>query len=373
MRISVNWLRELVDLELSPEALAHLLTMAGFEVEDIEDRRTWASGVVLGKIIECEPHPNANKLRVCQVDVGGDSLLNIVCGAPNARSGIYVPVATVGTYLPQIDLKIKPAKLRGVPSSGMICSLAEVGLAKESEGIHIFELDNPQLGSDVRPLLGLEDAILDLTATANRADALSMVGVAREVAALTGGTLHLPEVKPSSIAPGENLEVSIAETIACPAYIATVIEGIEIAPSPNWLQQRLEAAGVRPINNVVDITNYVMLEWGQPLHAFDRDRLTQATGRENLTVGVRFAKADETLTTLDGEERQLQAQTLLITANDRPVALAGVMGGEETEVHDGTANLMLEAALFDPPTTRRSARSQSLRTEASSRFERGVN
>ena len=373
MRISLNWLRELVDLELSPEELAHLLTMAGFEVEDIEDRRTWADGVVLGKIVECEPHPNANKLRVCQVDVGGDSLLNIVCGASNARAGIYVPVATVGTYLPQIDLKIKPTKLRGVPSSGMICSLAEVGLAKESEGIHIFELDNPQLGSDVRPLLGLEDVVLDLTATANRADALSMVGVAREVAALTGGALHLPEVKPSDIASGENLNVNIAATIACPAYIATTIEGIKIAPSPDWLQQRLEAAGVRPINNVVDITNYVMLEWGQPLHAFDRDRLQQVTGSESLTVGVRFAKEEETLTTLDGEERQLQAQTLLITANDRPVALAGVMGGEETEVHDGTENLMLEAALFDPPTIRRSARSQSLRTEASSRYERGVN
>ena len=373
MRISLNWLRELVDLELSPEELAHLLTMAGFEVEDIEDRRTWADGVVLGKIIECEPHPNANKLRVCQVDVGGDSLLNIVCGASNARAGIYVPVATVGAYLPQIDLKIKPTKLRGVPSSGMICSLAEVGLAKESEGIHIFELDHPQLGSDVRPLLGLEDVVLDLTATANRADALSMVGVAREVAALTGGALHLPEVKPSDIVSGENLNVNIAETIACPAYIATTIEGIKIVPSPDWLQQRLEAAGVRPINNVVDITNYVMLEWGQPLHAFDRDRLQQVTGSESLTVGVRFAKEEETLTTLDGEERQLQAQTLLITANDRPVALAGVMGGEETEVHDGTENLMLEAALFDPPTIRRSARSQSLRTEASSRYERGVN
>ncbi|MDY6936054.1 MAG: phenylalanine--tRNA ligase subunit beta [Cyanobacteriota bacterium] len=381
MRISLNWLRELVDLELSPEALAHLLTMAGFEVEDIEDRRTWASGVVLGKIIQCESHPNANKLRVCQVDVGDDSPLNIVCGAPNARAGIYVPVATVGTYLPQIDLKIKPRKVRDIPSSGMICSLAEVGLAKESEGIHIFELENPQLGSDVRPLLGLEDVVLDLTATANRADALSMVGVAREVAALTGGALHLAEVKQPAIAPGENasgnLEVSIAEPVACPAYIATVIEGIKIAPSPEWLQQRLEAAGVRPINNVVDITNYVMLEWGQPLHAFDRDRLQQVTGSENLTVGVRFARGEEqvgeTLTTLDGEERQLQSQTLLITANDRPVALAGVMGGEETEVSDGTTNLLLEAALFDPPTIRRSARTQSLRTEASSRFERGVN
>ncbi|MGE5655849.1 MAG: phenylalanine--tRNA ligase subunit beta [Actinomycetota bacterium] len=376
MRISLNWLRELVDITLPPAELAEILTMAGFEVEDIEDRRTWADGVVLGQILTCTQHPNADKLRVCQVDIGrGVSPLNIVCGAPNARADIYVPVAVVGTYLPNIDLKIKPAKLRGVPSEGMICSLAELGLMKESAGIHIFELENPELGSDIRPLLGLDDVILDLTATANRADALSMVGVAREVAALTGAPLRIPEAEVVSIPDParSNLTVEVSEPQGCPIYIGTAVAGVKIAPSPQWLQQRLQVAGVRPINNVVDVTNYVLLEWGQPLHAFDRDRLQTLTGRDALSLGVRFAKAGEVMQTLDGQTRTLQAQNLLITANDRPVALAGVMGGEETEVHEGTQNLVLEAAIFDPATIRRSARVQGVRTESSTRYERGVN
>jgi phenylalanyl-tRNA synthetase beta chain len=375
MRISLKWLRELVDVAISPEELAETLTMAGFEVEEIEDRRPWANGVVLGKIIACEQHPNADKLRVCQVDVGSSEALNIVCGAPNARADIYVPVAVVGTYLSTIDLKIKPAKLRGVPSEGMICSLAELGLSKESAGIHIFELENPELGSDIRPLLGLDDVILDLTATANRADALSMVGVAREVAALTGASLRIPEANGVAIEGKESpaLAVEISEPQGCPIYIGTAIEGVKIAASPAWLQQRLQAAGVRPINNVVDVTNYILLEWGQPLHAFDRDRLQSFTGTQDISIGVRFAKTGESFKTLDGQNRNLQAQNLLITASDKPVALAGVMGGEDTEVHEGTQNLVLEAAIFDQATIRRSARAQGLRSEASIRYERGVN
>jgi phenylalanyl-tRNA synthetase beta chain len=375
MRISLNWLRELVDVAIAPEELAETLTMAGFEVEDIEDRRTWADGVVLGKIVAIEQHPNADKLRVCQVDVGKPEALNIVCGAPNARADIYVPVAVVGTFLSQIDLKIKPAKLRGVPSAGMICSLAELGLSKESAGIHIFELENPELGSDIRPLLGLDDVILDLTATANRADALSMVGVAREVAALTGGSLRIPEAADVAIQGKEspNLTVEISEFEGCPIYIGTAIEGVKIAPSPAWLQQRLQAAGVRPINNVVDVTNYILLEWGQPLHAFDRDRLQSFTATQDINIGVRFAKTGESFKTLDGQNRNLQPQNLLITASEKPVALAGVMGGEETEVHEGTQNLVLEAAIFDQATIRRSARAQGLRSESSIRYERGVN
>lgn len=374
MRISLNWLRELVDVTLAPEELAETLTIAGFEVEDIEDRRKLADGVVVGKVLDVQPHPNADKLRVCQVDVGdANGPLNIVCGAANVRAEAYVPVATIGTYLPTIDIKIRASKLRGVRSEGMICSLAEVGLEKESSGIHIFE-GEPRVGSDVRPLLDLEDVILDLTATANRADALSMVGVAREVAALTGASLRLPAASEMSIAarPGA-LTLKISEPTACPAYIGTVIEGVTIAPSPDWLQQRLLAAGVRPINNVVDVTNYVLLEWGQPLHAFDRDRLLSVAGGDSLSIGVRFATSGETLKTLDGQIRNLQPQTLLITANDQPVALAGVMGGEETEVYDGTQNLVLEAALFEPVAIRRSARTQGLRTEASTRYERSVN
>ncbi|MCX7593879.1 MAG: phenylalanine--tRNA ligase subunit beta [Fischerella sp.] len=379
MRISFKWLQELVEVKLSPEDLAETLTMAGFEVEDIEDRRTWADGVVIGRVLECEPHPNADKLSVCQVDIGTGEILNIVCGAANVRADIYVPVATVGTYLPNIDLKIKPAKLRGVQSNGMICSLKELGLPGDVDGIHIFTQENLLLGSDVRPLLGLDDVILDVTATANRADALSMVGIAREVAALTGAKLTIPEPGEVSVPQGMgNLVIKVADTQACPTYIGTVIEQVKIAPSPDWLQQRLRAAGVRPINNVVDITNYVLLEWGQPLHAFDRDRLKSIAGVEtrgsaSLHIGVRFANNGETLKTLDGQTRTLSTQNLLITANEKPVALAGVMGGEETEVHEGTQNLLLEAALFDPVAIRRSSRSVGLRSESSARYERGVN
>jgi phenylalanyl-tRNA synthetase beta chain len=370
MRISLNWLRELVDFTLPADELAEMLTMAGFEVEDIEDRRTWADGVVVGKVLDCQPHPNADKLRVCQVDVGGTDASTIVCGASNVATGQSVAVATLGTYLPIVDLKIKPAKLRGVESKGMICSLSELGLTKDSEGIHVFE-GEVQPGTDVRPLLGLDDVILDLTSTANRADALSMVGVAREVAALTGAALKLPQPKEIAVPTADSLTLRIAESQACPAYIGTAIENVTIAPSPLWLQQRLQSAGTRPINNVVDITNYVLLEWGQPLHAFDRDRLLGLS--PTLQIGVRFAQAGETLKTLDGQERSLSETALLITASDQPVALAGVMGGEATEVYAGTQSLVLEAALFDPATIRRSARSLGLRTEASARYERGVN
>ncbi|SRR5579883_760129 len=388
MRISLNWLRELVDITMPPEALAEMLTMAGFEVEDIEDRRTWANGVVVGKVIDRQPHPNADRLSVCQVDIGAAAPSTIVCGAANVKAGLFVPVATLGTFLPKVSedgLKIKPAKLRGVASEGMICSLAELGLTKESEGIHSFEGEGLQVGSDVRPLLGLDDVIFDLTSTANRADALSMVGIAREIAALTGAALKLPHAAAvSTPAATDVLRLKISEPSACPTYIGTVIEQVTIAPSPRWLQQRLQAAGTRPINNVVDITNYVLLEWGQPLHAFDRDRLvavkrqgedTQSPNAKlnPLQVGVRFANSSETLKTLDGQTRNLHEQTLLITANNQPVALAGVMGGEATEVHAETQSLMLEAALFDSAAIRRSARSQGMRTEASARYERGVN
>ena len=375
MHISLNWLRTLVDFDLTPADLAEKLTMVGFEVEDIEDRRTWADGVVVGKVLSRDAHPNANKLSVCQVDIGADEPSTIVCGAPNVAAGQYVPVATLKTYLPKVDLKIKKAKLRGVASAGMICSLAEVGLEKDSEGIHTFDPNTQDLsvGADVRPLLGLDDVILDLTSTANRADALSMVGVAREVAALTGAALTLPPT-PAVKVPNQDhdLALEIADPQICPAYIATAITGVKIAPSPDWLQQRLSAAGIRPINNVVDITNYILLEWGQPLHAFDGDVLEQMAGGP-LTLGVRLAQPGETLTTLDSQDRTLQAQTLVITANDQPIALGGVMGGEDTEVRDTSTTLILEAALFSAIAVRRSARSQGLRTEASTRYERGVN
>ncbi|MEN9203243.1 MAG: phenylalanine--tRNA ligase subunit beta [Thermostichus sp. DG02_3_bins_51] len=378
MRISLKWLRELVNFELSPEELGEALTLVGFEVEEIEDRRTWADGVVLGKILKAEPHPNADKLQVCQVDLGAEQPSTIVCGAANARAGILVAVATPGTHLPALNLTIEQAEKRGVVSAGMICSLAELGLEKTSEGIHEFpadlDLHTFPLGSDVRPLLGLDDVILDLTSTANRADALSMVGIAREVAAITRNPLHLPGIPELQAKPIPGLTLEIADANACPAYSGVLIEGVKVGSSPNWLKHRLAAAGIRSINNVVDITNLILLEWGQPLHAFDWDRLLKVMDKpKQPTIGVRFARAGETLKTLDGQTRTLRPESHLITAADQAVALAGVMGGEETEVNPETTSIFLEAALFDPVVTRRSARSQSLRTEASARYERGVN
>ncbi|PSB09631.1 phenylalanine--tRNA ligase subunit beta [Pleurocapsa sp. CCALA 161] len=373
MRVSLNWLQELVDINMSPEELGRILTIAGFELEELIDLRANADGVVVGRVIERSQHPNADKLSVCKVDIGADEPLNIVCGASNVRSNIFVPVATVGTYLPAIDLKLKPTKLRGEPSQGMICSLTELGLEKESDGIYIFAEDNLKPGDDVRPLLGLNDVILDLATTANRADALSMVGIAREVAALTGAKVRLPEIKKQDLNSDSSLVIAIQDPAACMAYIGTVIEGVKIEPSPDWLKWRLEAAGTRPINNVVDITNYILLEWGQPLHAFDCEKLQQVAGSNDLTIGVRFAQAGEKLKTLDEQERELVTDNLLITVNDQPVALGGVMGGEETEVDDNTSNIVLEAALFDPVVIRRSSRAQNLRSEASTRYERGVN
>lgn len=373
MRISVKWLQSLVKFTLAPEALAELLTIAGLEVEAIENRRQWAAGVVVGRVLTQKPHPNADKLSLCQVDVGGAESLSIVCGAANVRSDIFVPVAQVGAYLPAIDLKLKPTKLRGERSEGMICSLSELGLEKNSAGIHIFEEPDLQPGEDVRPLLGLDDVILDISPTANRADALSMVGMAREVAALTGGTLTLPIIPPPATTTATTGKVKVQEPEACPIYSATLVEGVTIAPSPTWLRERLEAAGVRPINNVVDITNYVLLEWGQPLHAFDLRKLQAVTHSETPTLGVRFAQTGEEFKTLDGQSRSLSPANLLVTANDIPIALAGVMGGSETEVDDQTENLILEAALFSGVVIRRSSKAQNLRSEASTRYERGVN
>ena len=371
MKISLKWLRELVDFDWNPEAISEALTLTGFEVEDIDDRQARADGVVVGHILSAEQHPNADRLQVCQVDIGAETPLTIVCGAKNARAGLYVAVATVGTYLPTIDLKLRKTKLRGVKSEGMICSLKELGLEEESAGIYEFD-GTPEVGSDVRPLLGLDDAILDLVSTANRADALSMVGIAREVSAITRNPINLPVATPVEPQQSATVGLEIADSAACPAYSGSLIRGVKIAPSPDWLCQKLEAAGVRSINNVVDITNFVLLEWGQPLHAFDWQKLQAVMGDATPTVGVRLATAGETLKTLDGSDRTLVADNLVITAADIPVALGGVMGGEETEVSNASVDIFLEAALFEPVAVRRSARAQSLRTEASARYERGV-
>lgn len=378
MRVSLQWLRELVACDLPPADLAERLSVAGFEVEEIEDLAARAAGVVVGFVETREQHPNADKLSVCTVAIGATEPLQIVCGAANVRAGIHVAVATVGAYLPAVDLTIKPAELRGVASSGMICSLAELGLASDADGIVILDeaLETvPPLGTPVGPSLGLDDQVLELAITANRPDGLSMLGIAREVAALTASPLTLPAAAPPVTAeslPASRESQSAIETGGL--FSVTALSGVRVGPSPRWLQTRLERAGLRPINNVVDITNLVMLETGQPLHAFDAERLEDLAGgpMQPGAFGLRQARAEEAFTGLDGSEHALSPDALVVTVAERPVALAGVIGGANSSVHDATSAIWLEAALFAPQAVRRSARSVGLRTEASSRFEKGL-
>ncbi|WP_094559627.1 phenylalanine--tRNA ligase subunit beta [Synechococcus sp. 8F6] len=383
MRVSLQWLQELVtgpEQALAVDVLAERLSIAGFEVDAIDDLAAQAQGVVVGYVRDRQGHPNADKLSVCQVDVGAAESLQIVCGAANVRAGIHVPVALVGSTLPAVNLTIKPAELRGVASSGMICSLAELGLSSDADGI--AELDQlleqvPPVGSPVGPCLGLDDQVLELAITANRPDGLSMLGIAREVAALVGGQTHTP-VPAGAALDSQPLPVAAADLAAIEAgglFSVTALDGLQVAPSPRWLQQRLEKAGVRPINNVVDITNLVMLETGQPLHAFDSQQLAaiSATSAPQVdALGLRQAHDGEPFMALDGSEHQLSPEALVVTYSGRPIALAGVMGGAEEAVGEGTCAIWLEAAVFAPQAVRRSARSVGLRTEASSRFEKGL-
>jgi phenylalanyl-tRNA synthetase beta chain len=381
MKVSLQWLRELVANDgalLEPEQLAERLSIAGFEVEAIEDQAAASAGVVVGFVQTCEPHADANKLSVCQVQIGADQPLQIVCGAANVRSGIHVAVAPVGTHLPAVGLTIKAAELRGVASSGMICSLQELGLADSSAGIAI--LDDllpapPPIGSPLAPALGLDDQVLELAITANRPDGLSMQGIAREVAALCGGQTTLPPRAPAVAASA--LAVSGANAAAMEAgglFSITSLTDLKVAASPSWLQRRLQRAGLRPINNVVDITNLVMLETGQPLHAFDREALARlAPGpADPAQLGLRQGREGESLVTLDGENRPLGPEALLVTYADQAIALAGVMGGAAEAVNADTKSIWLEAAVFASEAVRRSSRSVGLRSEASSRFEKGL-
>ena len=381
MKVSLQWLRELVANDgalLEPEQLAERLSIAGFEVEAIEDQAAASAGVVVGFVQTCEPHGDANKLSVCQVQIGADQPLQIVCGAANVRSGIHVAVAPVGTHLPAVGLTIKAAELRGVASSGMICSLQELGLAESSAGIAILEdllPAPPPIGSPLAPALGLDDQVLELAITANRPDGLSMQGIAREVAALCGGQTTLPPRAPAVAASA--LAVSGANAAAMEAgglFSITSLTDLKVAASPSWLQRRLQRAGLRPINNVVDITNLVMLETGQPLHAFDREALARlAPGpADPAQLGLRQGREGESLVTLDGENRPLGPEALLVTYADQAIALAGVMGGAAEAVNEGTTCIWLEAAVFASEAVRRSSRSVGLRSEASSRFEKGL-
>ncbi|MEI7666295.1 MAG: phenylalanine--tRNA ligase subunit beta [Synechococcaceae cyanobacterium ELA263] len=381
MRVSLQWLKELVQVEpeqLEPQQLAERLSIAGFEVEAIDDLAARARGVVVGYVAAREPHPDADKLSVCQVEVAGGERLQIVCGAANVRAGIHVPVALVGSTLPAVGLTIKPAELRGVASSGMICSLQELGLAESSEGILILDellSSVPAPGTPVGPVLGLDDQVLELAITANRPDGLSLRGIAREVAAICDGHTTFPAAAEAVAAQALPASAeSLAAMEAGGLFSLTALTGLQVGPSPAWLRQRLERSGLRPINNVVDITNLVMLETGQPLHAFDAAALARLGGgsADPALIGLRQARNGEQLISLDGESRDLDAEALLVTYADQPIALAGVMGGLGESVTAATTTLWLEAAVFPSQAVRRSARSVGLRTEASSRFEKGL-
>ena len=373
MFVSYKWLQDYVDLSgISATELADKITLSGIEVEGVEKKSEGLKGVVIGHVLECEKHPDADKLNKCLVDIGQEEPVQIICGAPNVGKGQKVAVATVGAVLPG-NFKIKKAKLRGEESNGMICSLQELGIeskvvAKEySVGIFNFPQD-AKVGEDALEALGLDDEILELSITPNRSDALSMLGVAYEVAAILGRDVKWPAIdkEEASEKAADYISVKVEAPEDNPLYIAKVVKNVKIAPSPLWMQTRLMNAGIRPHNNVVDITNYILLEYGQPLHAFDYDRL----GSKELVI--RRANDAEKIKTLDDTERTLSSDHLVITNGKEPVAMAGVMGGANSEVIDDTTTVIIEAAYFNGAIVRKGSKDHGLRSESSSRFEKGV-
>ncbi|OUN01012.1 MAG: phenylalanine--tRNA ligase subunit beta [Firmicutes bacterium ZCTH02-B6] len=366
MRVSYRWLMDYVDIPWPVEELADRLTMAGVKVEALERLAPpELAGIVVGEVCQIERHPDANHLLVCQVATGS-GLHTVVTGATNLRAGDRVPVALPGSVLPG-GRRIEAAVFRGVTSEGMLCSEAELMVGDDADGIWVLPQDAP-LGKSVLDAVGLDDTVLHLEIYPNRPDCLSVIGIAREVAALAGTRLRLPQVDVTDVDEpvAQATAVEVADTELCPRYTARVMRQVRIGPSPAWLVQRLRVAGMRSINNVVDITNFVMWEWGQPLHAFDYDTLRG--GR----IIVRRARAGETLVTLDGVERPLDEDMLVIADAERPVGVAGVMGGGNSEVTEGTRAVLLESANFQPVSVRRTARRLGLRTEASHRFEKGL-
>ena len=365
MRVSLEWLKDYVDMDLDPHELAERLTMAGTAVEGVERLGCGLEGLLVGRLLDVRPHPNADRLSVCKVDVGGQGV-EIVCGASNVRPGMLAPVAPPGVRLPD-GSAIEKVTIRGVSSHGMLLSERELGISDEAAGIMELEGDL-EPGVSLARALEIEDTVLVLEITPNRPDCLCMLGIAREVSALTGAALRKPFFSLREVGPpaAEEVEVEILDPDLCSRYCARLIEGLSIGASPWFMKRRLRAAGVRPLNNVVDITNYVMLELGQPLHAFDYELIKEGH------IIVRRASAGESMVTLDGVERALSPDELLICDPDGPVALAGVMGGEHTEINAGTTRVLLESARFDPANIMRTSRTQGLSSEASYRFERGV-
>ncbi len=362
MQFSENWLRTFVDTKLNSAELSHALTMAGLEVEDEQLAGAVFERVVIGEIIEAAKHPDADRLQLCKVTIGAETL-QIVCGAANARVGIKVPCALVGAELPGIS--IKQAKVRGVDSFGMLCSSKELGLSTEADGLLELPSDAP-IGQDIREFLHLNDNLLTLKLTPNRADCLSILGIARDVAAITGDTLIGTKLQPNLVESTVKKAVKVAASEACPAYYGRVIEGVNAqAKTPDWMIQNLERSGIRSISVIVDITNYVLLEFGQPMHAFD---LAKISG----DIQVRFANSGEEIKLLNDSELKLKADDLVITDNSGAIALAGIMGGEPTSVTDATTSIFLESAFFTPDAIAGKARRLGLSTDSSYRFERGV-
>ncbi|NLN18752.1 MAG: phenylalanine--tRNA ligase subunit beta [Firmicutes bacterium] len=366
MLVLLSWLQEYVDVPWPAHELAERMTNLGQKVESIRRFGADVSGVVVGRIEGSGSHPTKDHLLVCHVNIG-DRDISVVSGAPNLEPGIKVPVALPGARVVGIDGPVAVAEFHGVKSYGMLCAEDELGISDDHSGVMVLPEDTP-LGSDVAQLLYLGDAVIEFEIHPNRPDCLSVIGLAREVAALTGGTVRVP--KPEIAKTGEPVtslaKVTVEDSDLCPRFCARVIRGVRVGPSPLWMQQRLRAAGVRPINNVVDITNYVMLEMGQPLHAYD---LSLLRGRQII---VRRAKPDEILVTLDGQERRLDPEMLVIADAEGAVGIAGVMGGENTEIRPETTDVLLEAANFDNISVRKTSRKLGLRSEASGRFEKGL-
>ncbi len=364
MRFSEHWLREWVDPHMDAHALGERFTMAGLELDSIEPAAPAFSGVVVAEVLAVAPHPNADRLRVCRVDDGSGEPVQVVCGAPNVRVGMKAPFARVGAVLPG-DFRIRKAKLRGVESLGMLCSARELGLAETAEGLMELPPDAP-VGEDLRAYMDLDDRVFEIDLTPNRADCLSIAGLAREVSALTGAPVRavVPDAVPAQVE--DRLSVEVADREACPRYVGRVIRGIAPqARTPLWMQERLRRGGIRAIHPVVDVTNYVMLELGQPMHGFDLARLRGG-------IVVRRAGVDERLELLDGQTVHLRPETLVIADASGPVALAGIMGGAPTAVGPQTRDVFLESAFFAPKAIAGEARAYGLHTDAAHRFERGV-
>ena len=363
MKVSVNWLKELVAVDLDVDELARVLTMGGLEVEEIHPVAAAFTGIVVGHVKSVAPHPNADKLRVTQVDAGTGALLDIVCGAPNVAVGQKVPTALVGAKLP--GMEIKKAKLRGTESNGMLCSARELGLSDDHAGLLVLPGDAP-VGRDIRQYLDLDDVVFTLKLTPNRGDCLSMFGLARDLAAITGAALTLPVQAPVVANAKASRAIHLTERKACGAYWGRVVSGMDPArATPAWMARRLERAGHRPISPLVDITNYVMLERGQPMHAFDNAKLRES-------IDVRFAKPGETLKLLNGQWAEYIPNLLVIADGPRAVGLGGIMGGLDTMVTGATTDVFFEAAFFDPEIIQGKARELSITSDAAHHFERGV-